>query len=123
MNRRAVPTTPRSGTRRALRVARQRLVRRGVDQVADDPEPGGPRRGDVARPVGRRRVGVVDHERLSRGEAQLEQRGLARAGAQEIHRDPYVRLQPAVAVERGLARALEPAQHDRLHGATLPPAA
>ena len=44
----------------------QRLDAATLDEVADDPEPGGARGLDVARPVGDRRVGVVDHERLPR---------------------------------------------------------
>ena len=69
----------------------------------------------VARPLGHGRVRVVDDERLLRVQADGEERRLARPRAQQVHRDPGVRLQEAVAVERRLARALHAAEDHRLH--------
>src|SRR4029079_659217 len=88
-----------------------------VDEVADHAEAGLARGHDVAAAVGDRGGGVVDPERPPLGEALLEQRGLAGARAELVHRDEHVAVTPALAVERALPGSLEPAQHDRLHAA------
>ena len=99
--------------RPALRAGGQREV--DLHEIADDGEARLARRPDVARPLGR--VGFVlsttNGIRVSQAHAQ---RTPPRAPAsQQVHRDPRVRLQEAVAVEGRLARALEAAEDDRLH--------
>src|SRR3954451_21022553 len=100
----------------ALAVAGQRLHLVDLDEVADDPEARGARGLDVAAPLGGRRVRVVDHEALPRVETELDERRLARARAQQVHRHAHMRLQEAVAIERALPAALNPTEDDRLHG-------
>jgi hypothetical protein len=99
----------------ARRVAGQRLGIGDLDQVADRAEAGLACRLEVTAAVGGRGVGGVDDEALALGEAQAQEGFLARARAQQVHRDAHVRLEEAVAIERRLAGALDAAQDHRLH--------
>ena len=115
-SRRATSRRPAAGTvalARRVAAGRDRVV--DLDEVGDDLEARRARGRDVARPLGDGRVRVVDHERHPRLEAGLQERRLAGARAQQVHRDPRVRLEEAVAVERRLARALHAAEDHGLH--------
>jgi hypothetical protein len=86
-----------------------------LDQVADHLEARRAGGVDVARAVGHRRVGVVDHERPALLQAGGQQLLLARPGAEHVEAHVLVRGGEAVAVERRLAAALDPAEDDGLH--------
>jgi hypothetical protein len=91
-----------------------------LDQVADDPVASSPRRLEVAGAVGRGRVRVVDDERPPGLEELRDQRRLARAGAEDVEAHVLVGGGEALAVQRRLAAALDPAENDRLHPSIVP---
>src|SRR5688572_25366215 len=96
-------------------VAHQGVADLGLEVVPDHPEPGRPRRGDVAGPLLGRRVGVVHDERLLRVEARGQQDRFAVAALEHVHVDPHVRVEQPLPAERTLAGPLDSAKNDRFH--------